>query len=519
MIPLPRRSFLRHLGLATAALQMNLAAPPAWGATKPRHALPRGIPGELGFDPEGALAFLDALAGSRHELHSIMVVRHGHVVAEGWWAPYHPAVPQMMYSLSKSFTSTGIGLAVAEKRLTVDDPVISFFPEELPATVSENLRRLRVKDLLTMSVGHAQDSMGALWGETHWVRKFLSLPIPNTPGTQFLYNSGATYVLSAIIQKLTGRKLVDYLESRLFQPLGIENVTWEVCPSGINTGGWGLRITTEGLAKFGQLYLQQGAWKGQQLLSRSWIAEATSAHIQQPAPDLEKAKANSEWHQGYGYQFWRCRHQAYRGDGAFGQYTIVLPEQDAVIAITGETSDMQGVLNLVWEHLLPSSASKLLTSRLASASLPPLVGIASPKDLCRRVTGKTFVLEGSKPAAESVRFDFLPRECVFSVTANSQVHTIRCGVGKWIEGVTDLPGTPPRLTAGELGPMKIAASAHWEDPTTMQMSWRFFETPHHDTVTCRFGDGTITIEFLDSLAAMSPAKKDKRPSWHGRLHV
>jgi len=528
MIRLPRRAFLNQLGLASAALQLNLVTAPAWAASKSGSALPRSAPQDQGVDAANLLAFLEAMAASQHELHSLMVVRHGQVVAEGWWAPYRAAVPQMMYSLSKSFTSTAVGFAVAEKRLTVNDPVISFFPGELPSTLSDHLSALRVRDLLTMSVGHGQDSTGALWPETNWVRKFLSLPIPNAPGTQFLYNSGATYMLSAIVQKLTRARLLDYLRPRLFEPLGIEGMTWEVCPGGVNTGGWGLRITTEGLAKFGQLYLQKGSWNGKQLLPEAWVEEATSFHIQQSAPDLEKAKVQSDWHQGYGYQFWRCRHNAYRGDGAFGQYTIVLPEQDAVIAITSETPDMQGVLNLVWTHLLPgfrserlpaSSVRKLVKARLENASWPPPVGNPAPRELCQRLTGKTFVIEGEKPAAQTVHFDFRSGECVFTPTVNSRAYPIRCGLGKWVEGVTDLPGTPPRLTAGELGPMKIAAAAAWKDATTLQLTFRFFETPHHDTVTCRFVNDSVTIEFLDSLAAMGPAKKDRRSPWQGKCQA
>ncbi len=525
---LPRRSFLRQLGLASAALQFNLLPSPAWATGAKPKALPRSRPGEQGFDAAGLAAFLDAVAASKHELHSLMIVRHGHVVAEGWWHPYRADTPQMMYSLSKSFTSTAIGLAVAEKRLTVNDPVISFFPGDLPSELSDNLRALRVRDLLTMSVGHGQDSMGSLWGENNWVRKFLSLPIPNPPGTQFLYNSGATYMCSAIIQKLTGTRLVDYLAPRLFQPLGIENVSWELCPQGINTGGWGLRITTEGLAKFGQLYLREGLWNGQQLLPAAWTKEATSAHIQQPAPDLAKAKIQSDWHQGYGYQFWRCRHQGYRGDGAFGQYTIVLPEQDAVVVITSETPDMQGVLNLVWTHLLPAfqpttisaaSADKAVKTRLEREALPlPAAGLA-PRELCRRLSGKSFVIQGPNPTVEKVRLDFHARECVFALTRNSRTHTIRNGLGKWIEGVTEMPGTPPKLTAGDLGPLRVAAAARWIDPVTLQLTWRFFETPHHDTVTCRFDGERVTIEYLGSLAAMSSDKKDPRPALTGKCQV
>ena len=186
------------------------------------------------------------------------------------------------------------------------------------------------------------------------MKKFLSIPIINEPGSKFLYNSLATYMLSAIVQKVTGEKVVDYLTPRLFEPLGIQGMDWEVDPMGINTGGWGLRVKTEDLAKFGQLYLQKGMWNGKQIIPADWIEEATTAKIMQDPDAPQSRKDSSDWLQGYCYQFWRCRNNAYRGDGAYGQFIIVMPEKDAVVAITAETSDMQDEINLVWKFLLPA---------------------------------------------------------------------------------------------------------------------------------------------------------------------
>src|SRR5512133_1061631 len=276
-----RREFLKRLGVSAAGIGLTLPSFDSLGAVRKfSRTLPRSAPEAQGVDSKSILDFLDAIPHSKHEFHSFILARHGEVIAEGFWKPYRAESPQMMYSMSKSFTSTGVGFAVAEGRLTVNDPVISFFPEELPSDVSENLRALQVKHLLSMSVGHAQDSTGFLWAEDNWVRKFLSLPIANQPGTAFLYNSGATYMLSAIISKVTGQKLVDYLKPRLFEPLAIDGITWETCPCGINTGGWGLKIQTEGLAKFGELYRLKGEWNGKRLLPAAWVEEATSFKIQ-----------------------------------------------------------------------------------------------------------------------------------------------------------------------------------------------------------------------------------------------
>ena len=208
-------------------------------------SLPRSSPEIEGVSSKGIMDFLDAVGNSKNELHSIMIVRHGKVIAEGWWDPYRPDLKHTLYSLSKSFTSTAVGFAVAEKKLTLNDKVISFFPDKLPEKISDNLSALTIKDLLSMSAGQAPDPSGPVAGSDDWIKTFFATPILNKPGSVFLYNSAATYMLSAIVQKVTGQKIIEYLAPRLFDPLGIVGMDWETDPSGINVGGWGLRVKTE----------------------------------------------------------------------------------------------------------------------------------------------------------------------------------------------------------------------------------------------------------------------------------
>jgi CubicO group peptidase (beta-lactamase class C family) len=513
---LHRRTFLKQMGLGATGLSLisswplRLAAGQASGSQ-----LPRSTPEEQGVSSPGILAFLDAIAKSKHEFHSFMVVRHGHVVAEGWWKPYRSEANHMLYSLSKSFTSTAVGFAVSEGKLTVDDKVTSFFPDDLPATVSDNLAALRVKHLLMMGVGHEKDSTGTITKEENWVKSFLSLPIVHEPGTEFLYNSGATYMCSAIVQKVTGQKVIDYLRPRLFDPLGIEDMTWETCPRGINTGGWGLSVQTESLAKFGQFYLQKGVWKGRQILPPAWVEEATTFKIQQPPPhdkDLATAKLTSDWHQGYCYQFWRCRHNAFRGDGAFGQFDVIMPEKDAVVSITAETSDMQTELNLVWDYILPALGDNPLPTdgathgelrkRLASLALPLPEG--KPDSAAgARISGKSFKLESNSHGAQSVSLRFDSDQCVFNLSDTKGDYPVQCGLGKWVDGMCNVPGVPPKITVGELRPCKVAASGAWRDENTFEMIWHFYETPSANIVTCHFDGDKVKVEFLTSMAARS----------------
>ena len=308
--------------------------------------LPRSTPEEQGVSSAVVLDFVKAADERVNTMHSFMLVRHGKVVAEGWWKPEAADKPHVMHSLSKSFTSTAVGLAVAEGKLSVDDPVLKFFPEDAPAEPSDQLKAMRVRDLLTMTCGHQTEAK--FTPETPWVRTFLAQPVPHKPGSHFQYNTPGTHMLSAIVGKVTGQSVLDYLRPRLFEPLGIENPEWPASPQGNTFGGWGLKVRTEDVAKFGQLYLQKGEWNGKQLVPAAWVEQATAKQVSNGS-DPEK-----DWDQGYGFQFWRCRHGAYRGDGANGQYCIVLPAQDAVIAITAETRDMQGELNVVWEKLLPA---------------------------------------------------------------------------------------------------------------------------------------------------------------------
>ena len=325
--------------------------------------LPRATPESQGVSSVAIRAFVEAADEQVDSMHSFMLVRHGKVVAEGWWAPEAADKPHILWSLSKSFTSTAVGLAVADGKLNIYDKVLGFFPEDAPAEPSENLKAMRICDLLTMSTGHAAEPWWS--GDDVWAKRFLAEPVVHKPGTAFRYNTPATYMQSAIVQKVTGQTVVDYLTPRLFEPLGIQKPTWDRSPQGISIGGYGLYLRTEDIAKFGQLYLQKGQWNGKQLIPTDWIAQATSKQVEN---DKAPSAGNPDWRQGYGFQFWQCRHGAYRGDGKDGQFCIVLPKQDAVIAMTAKTGNMQKQLDLVWEHLLPALQDEPLAENTAEAA-------------------------------------------------------------------------------------------------------------------------------------------------------
>jgi CubicO group peptidase (beta-lactamase class C family) len=334
--------------IAAASLVFLLTAVPcAQAASGP---LPRSTPEAQGISSQAILDYVQASDKNVNTLHSFMILRHGQVIAEGWWKPESADKAHILNSVSKSFNATAVGLAIHEGKLRLNDRVLKFFPADVPADPSENLNIMTVRDLLTMSGGH--DTEPKAVGGAPSVKQFLAHPVVYKPGTHFQYNTMGAYTLSAIVTKVTGQTTLEYLKPRLFEPLGIENPRWDSSPEGNSLGGYGLWLRTEDIAKFGQLYLQKGKWNGKQLIPRKWIAEATSKQIDNAQES--HAKIGPDWVEGYGFQFWRCRHNAYRGDGAGGQFVLVMPDQDVVIAITADSDNMEAELDAVWDHLLPA---------------------------------------------------------------------------------------------------------------------------------------------------------------------
>ena len=308
--------------------------------------------------------YFAAVAKEGQDLHSIMVVKDGNVVLEKWMSKGKENEPHILNSVSKTFTSMAVGLAISEGKLALDEKLVDIFPEHCPENPSEYLKEITVEHLLTMSCGHSTDPTHESWEvkDKSWIRFFMEHPVTHKPGTLFCYNSLGTYVLSAIVQKRTGEKLVDYLYPRLFRPLGINNVSWIESHEGINTGGWGLFLKTEDLAKMGLMILQNGQFNGCQVVPAEWIESASSAQVpcvpagmnSDDADKLRKVAKTSDWLQGYGYQMWRCRYNAFRADGANGQYIIMIPDKNAVVVTTANIRDMQGEINLIWKYIYPA---------------------------------------------------------------------------------------------------------------------------------------------------------------------
>jgi CubicO group peptidase (beta-lactamase class C family) len=334
-------------------------------------------PSAQGVEASGIAAFLDAIEDdTRIEPHGLIVQRHGHRVAEGYWAPHTGDRSRLVYSLSKSFTGTALALQIGEGRLSLDDLVSDHLPELFDDATDERTRRMRIRHIASMSTGHDRETLleALVANPDDTVRGFLTIAPDAEPGTLFAYNQPPVLTLATILQRLAGERLTDYLRPRLFDPVGIGDVRWTQTQQGVDFGFSGVHTNLDAVARLGQLYLDDGKWNGRRLLPHGWVADASSKHIDNSA----SGEHGPDWQQGYGFLLWVSQH-GYRGDGAFGQYMIVLPDHDVVIAMFSCVEHMQVVLDAMWEHLLPamgegelapSVADDELRDRLAHLSLP-----------------------------------------------------------------------------------------------------------------------------------------------------
>ncbi len=438
--------------------------------------LPRSTPEQQGLPSAAIEALIDRLETDGLEPHSLMIVRHGHVVAEGWWTPYHPDGVQLLYSLSKSFTSTALGLAVAEGHFALEDRIADSFPAAA-AGAGPRAASLTVHQVLSMSTGHRTDSLVPMQARPDAREAaFFDYEPEEPPGTWFVYDNGATFMAADLTQQHTGERLVDYLRPRLFDPIGVGPAAWQQTPEGQDLGFTGLHLRTEAIARFGLLMLDDGVWRGEQLLPVGWAARATSNLV-----DNAMNVADVDWQQGYGYQFWQCRHGAVRGDGAFGQFCIMLPEHDAVVVLTAATERMQAELDAVWEELLPAFATGLLPAddeastrlarRLEHAEVRPWSGSATPS----RPGPWRFIHEPTEEHPALAGLTVTASEDGFTlVVADGAAHTVACGDGHW-----------PTVTS------PYVASGGWTDPDTFEALVVAVQTPHHLLLRARLSTGTL----------------------------
>lgn len=467
-------------------------------------------PEEVGITSGSVLSIIETARQRGIQLHSLMILRHGKAAARLWWKPYAPDIPHQLYSFSKSVTATAVAFAVSEGLLALDDRVVRFFPRRVGETADPRIYSVTVEHLLTMTSGIFFSNEATMNNHVDWVDWILNAPLASFPGDRFCYNSLNTYLLSAILRRVTGVGLVDYLTPRLFEPLGIPVPEWDKCPLGIECGGWGLALRTEDMARFCQLYLDDGMWNGKRILPEGW-AETAGAFHTDSAKD-SKFGGHPDNTSGYGYQFWVNRDRTtFRADGMMGQYGLVMKDKDMVIITTACCSDQLLVLDLLWDVFIPciddiphGSTPGADYDELCAAAqtlempVPVCGGEERAPELEQAVSGKHYFFPVnifsllplavrylySLPALgiDDLRFDFGEEESFIAWHEDGTDNRLPFRLdGAYCRGAI-------RFSDRELDAVTRAA---WTSPNTLELYIRIIRTPHLLKASFRFDGKTV----------------------------
>jgi len=393
--------------------------------------------------------FLAGVGADHLELHGLLIVRGDTVLAEAAAAPRALTDRRLLYSVSKTVTMLALATAIDDGLLGLDDVAADVLgmTHADPAAA-----RLTVRHLARMSSGHSSESLGPM--EELAVREgiplvdaWFRLPLDTEPGSTFSYDSGATYVLGALVRHVTGESLADRARTRVLAPIGIGEFAW-FRAAGDDEGFSGLHLTIEDIARIGMLLRDGGTAAGARVVSAEMVAELTRSQIDNHDP------AAPDWSAGYGLQLWRSRH-GFRADGAYGQFVLVLPDQDAVIALTGEQTDglSQVLLERVWQHLLPVLDTPVERTVRREIDLPLPVGNALPGEETGHLDASgTYTPTNSREAGDvwagfgpagialtALRVDGGADELRFGLTfSDAESVTVSAGIGRWIAGA--IPG-------------------------------------------------------------------------------
>lgn len=459
--------------------------------------LSNDLPENHGLSSKALLNFMAHIDRLNLQVNSLMLLQEGQVTAEFWRRPYRKDCPQLLYSLSKSFTSIAIGIAWDNGYLDLQDKVVSFFPNHLPANIPTNLSHMTVHHLLSMNTGHQENIYSTVASETDWVRTFLSLEVEHEPGSYYRYSTHAAYMLAAIVEQVTGQNLVEFLMPRLFEPLGIARPIWETCPMGTAAGGMGLSLSTEGIAKFGQMLLDKGMYKGRRIVSERYIelASQEQSDNRQEADRIDSA-------QGYGYQFFLCRRGCFMGNGSFGQLCFVAPNERIVIAATSSFTSMkqlQTLLDLIYEHIIDRlhkdshslslddyyELQRCLANLPSSVPIPPYIEGDLPN-----IDGNCYIMDENTEHLQQLQLvrarDLL--EVIF-LYEDKPAQKFRFDFAKPVytraRFVKDLA----------VHEQEVVTYVIWQDKGSLKLTMNYIETPYVATYKIMFKPQTIELQF------------------------
>ena len=463
-------------------------------------------PEEVNVDSSEITAFLNEITTKKLGLQSFTVVRHDKVCAQGFFAPYAAEYPHVLYSMSKSLTSTAVGFAVDEGLIKLDDKVVDFFPEYRLLTKSPHNRQLTVKMLLTMRSDKLITPFEEK-GKTDWIKLFFAAPFMLRPDSKFNYVSENTFMLSAIVKKVTGKSALDYLDEKMFKPLGIEKPFWEADGKGNSAGGWGCYMKSEDLAKFFLPYIHEGKWiDGTQLIPKYWVEEALKKQtdsVHDGAPDIIN---------GYGYQFWKNPvSNSFRADGLFGQRCFMFPEYDALVVLNcGEAEDYK-VMEVFWKHFplcfkseeleKNDAAAKELDEKIKSLAMPKLEVTPRNSETEKRIENRNITCKTNeytsvvtitttqmlfnKPGKlDMMKFNFGENSLTFTWREKTYVNKLEAGLDGEL-----------RMSEIKLGDLQYHAfsQAAWQPDGSLKLWIRPVESAHERRFTFFFDGNTVRV--------------------------
>ena len=465
--------------------------------------LPRSTPEEEGVSTMLLRSFYNELTALPEvDLHHLMMLRHGKVIAELHAFPYSDTDVHTLYSASKTVTAMAVGLAVEDGLLNIEDKVSKYLRDKMPATLSPALDSLTVRHVLMMAAGRLED-LCIFEGESDWLTTWFQGDFHDI-GQQFHYDSMCTHVLATIVTHVTGRRMFDYLQERIFTPLHITQADWELAPDSIDVGAWGLRLHAESQAKLGQLLLNKGNWNGEQLVSAQWIHDMTQHLISTADPEEspklswgEKIKRflRSAWHEirswftgynvddyylGYGYQTKSIQHQraeCFFAAGYGGQLIYVVPKLDLVVVINGRAANYGNELNTLYYKFV----EPLLDEKELLKAAPPRLALDMPRgdathQLEQSLLGRTIVLEDNLLGLKTVECSRMGEDLMVAMTDLRGTHRAMAACGEW--RITTSDDRPIYIVEcseqliGIPGPFKSAAAYAWQgDTLAMRIDW------------------------------------------------
>lgn len=472
------------------------------------NGLPRSNPAAEGISTQAVINLIDTLLSMQGgDIHHMIIVRHGKVVAEVHPAPFRANDSHTVFSISKTFTALAAGIAIDENRLRLTDRVMTFFHDKMPDVISDRMAAMTVRDLLTMTAGVEPDN-SLREKSTDWVKDWLAKPVDNDPGSLFQYDSMCTFMLAAIVQRVTGRSLLDYLNEKLFTPMGITRAEWEMSPDSINTGGWGLRVPAEALAKLGVLLLDKGNWQGQQLVSAEYVEQACSSIIDRNVANDTVSYA------GYGYQLWQNVWPGYGNvsiaSGTYCQHVFMLPELDVVIVVLGILVDNEPLISYIKNLLLsemsdsPLAAERDLQQRLDSLCEHAIIYLPQGAEKGVSVNGKLLMFTSNDYGLKWASFD---NDTLKLAREGVPVESFPMGYREWRYGaLASLPPYPIHAVnrmSNLTHDFEAAAAWAWTTPSTLEVRIHYVNWITASTYIFDFDKHKLT--FRNDFPGIKPA--------------